>query len=88
MVFRAIVIGFVRIGSPAGHQNTEAILPVMATNLIHRFVEVILILPLNVNPFFFSDSTSNLEVGITCCAGDGWKWKIAAAHDHNGHNYA
>jgi len=88
MVIRAIVIRLVRMGCTAGHHNTEAILPIMVTNLFQRFVEISLILPLNVCPFWCLTShfMSNLDIGIGFCVLD--EWKIAAADDRNDHDYA
>jgi len=87
MVIRAIVIRLVRMGCTAGHHNTEAILPIMVTNLFQRFVEITLILPLNVCPFWYltSQLMSNLDSGKGFCVQDGWK--IAAADDRNDHDY-
>lgn len=86
MVIRAIVIRLVRMGCTAGHHNTEAILPIMVTNLFQRFVEISLILPLNVSCYLTWQLISNLDSGKGSCARDGWK--IAAADDRNDRDYA
>jgi hypothetical protein len=86
MVTPAIVIKLVLIGCTPGHHNTDANLPIMVTNLCQRFVEVILVLPLNVSPFWYDTwhLMSNLD-GDSCVRDE---WKIAAADDHNDHDYA
>ncbi|SRR6266480_1509558 len=84
-VFGAIIIKLVPIGFTAGiQQNTDANLPIMATNLCQRFVEVTLVLPLNVPRALTWQP--NLDSGIGFCARDGWK--IAAADDRNDRDYA
>ena len=89
IVIQTIVIKFVPIGFTAGIQhNTDANLPMMVTNLCQRFVEVALVLPLNVCPvcpFYLSSRLSNLDLGIGFFVQDGWK--IAAAGDHDDHDY-
>src|SRR5882724_3662916 len=83
---RTIVIKLVLIGFIARtNQNTDANLPTIVTNLCQRGVEVMLVLPLNVCPFWYLTShvMSNLDVGS--CVHDAWK--IAAADDHDGRDY-
>ena len=82
---RTIVTKLVLIGFTATYQNTDANLPTICMNLCQRVVEVILVLPLNVCPFWYLTShvMSNLDVGS--CVHDAWK--IAAADDHNGRDY-
>ena len=85
---RAFVMRVVRVGFILGiHHNTEAILPITVTNLFQRFVELSLVLPLNVCPFWYltSQLMSNLDSGKGFCVQDGWK--IAAADDRNDHDY-
>jgi hypothetical protein len=80
----AIVIKLVRIGFIARtHQNTDANLPTIVTNLCQRFVELMLVLPLNVCRSFLL--TSNLHT-VRCDVWD--EWKVAAADDRNDHDYA
>jgi hypothetical protein len=80
---RALAIR-VLIGFIAGLlKNTDAILPIMATNLFQRLLELsALVLPLNVCPLT-SQLMSNLDIRF--CVRD--EWKIAAADHHNNHDY-
>ena len=84
---RALAIR-VMIGFIAGLlNNTDAILPIMATNLFQRLLELSpLVLPLNVPRYLTSQLMSNLDIGIGFCVLD--EWKIAAAADRNHRDYA
>jgi hypothetical protein len=67
-------------------KNTDAILPIMATNLFQRLLELNpVVFPLNVCPLT-SDVMSNLDRGTGYCVRNGWK--IAAAADHNDGDYS
>ena len=86
LVLPAIVIKLVRIGCTAGHHNTDANLPIIGTNLCQRFVEVTLVLPLNVCPCWSLSLQLMSKLDRQFCVRD--EWKIAAADDRNDRDYA